>query len=381
VSAWPSSLWFDASMDADARRIRELERGFRRDGLPNLIVDLSATDDIFTRAIPFLTLVFVVEAVSALDVNAGWTNLLLGLGGAAVLLGGFGLLNVARRRRFLSIPQRVGIPELVGFVTLPALVPVLFSGQFLFGFTTVLANAATLAVTYAVVGFGLVSIVWWVVGRLFTLLGASLTVLVRAVPLLLFFSLVSFFTTEIWQVFTSTGWATYWTAIGMFVLLGMGFLVVRLPSVVREVQAESYVGDVPLRRREQLNLALVALISESLQVAFVSGAVWLFYVVLGGLLVSAEVRGAWLLQPTTVVWDVAWFGERVQVTVALLRAATGVAGFAGLYYAVTILVDSAYRDQFVDTLGEQLRDTFERRSEYLDLLRRRGVAVAPEEPT
>jgi hypothetical protein len=377
----PSSLWLHAWMDADARRIRELERGFRRDGLPNLIVDLSATDDIFTRAIPFLTLVFVVEAVSALDVNAGWTNLLLGLGGAVVLLGGFGLLNVVRGRRFLSIPQRVGIPELVGFVTLPAFLPVLFSGQFLFGFTTVLANAAILAVTYVVVGFGLVFIVWWVIGRLFTLLGASLTVLVRAVPLLLFFSLISFFTTEIWQVFTTTGWATYWTAIGMFVLLGMGFLVVRLPSVVREVQAESYVGDVPLRRRERLNLALVALISESLQVAFVSGAVWLFYVLLGGLLVSAEVRGAWLLQPTTVVWDVAWFGERVQVTVALLRAATGVAGFAGLYYAVTILVDSAYRDQFVDTLGEQLRDTFERRSEYLDLLRRREVAVAPEEPT
>ena len=43
----------------------ELERGFRRDGLPNLIVDLSATEDIFTRAIPFLTLVFVVEAKRA----------------------------------------------------------------------------------------------------------------------------------------------------------------------------------------------------------------------------------------------------------------------------------------------------------------------------
>ena len=375
------SLWFDAWMDADARRIRELERGFRRDGLPNLIVDLSATDDIFTRAIPFLTLVFVVEAVSALDVDAGWANLLLGLGGAVVLLGGFGLLNLARGRRFLSIPHRVGIPELVGFVTLPALLPVLFNRQLLFGFTTIVANVAILALVYVVVGFGLVFIVRWVVARLFALLGASVTVLVRAVPLLLFFSLVSFFTTEIWQVFTTTGSATYWTAIAMFLLLGMGFLVVRLPSVVREVQAESYIGDVPLRRRERLNLALVALISESLQVAFVSGAVWLFYLVLGALLVSAEVRGAWLLQPTTVVWDVAWFGERVQVTAALLRVATGVAGFAGLYYAVTILVDAAYRDQFVDTLGEQLRDTFERRSEYLDLLRRRGVAVAPGEPT
>jgi hypothetical protein len=368
-------------MDADARRIRELERGFRRDGLPNVIIDLSATEDIFTRAIPFLTLVFVVEVVNPLDVNAGWANLLLGLGGAVVLFGGFGLLNVVRGRRFLSIPQRVGIPELVVFVTLPALLPMLFSRQFLFGLNTILVNVAIVVLTYVVVGFGLVFIVWWVVVRLFALLGASVTVLVRAVPLLLFFSLVSFFTTEIWQVFTATGSATYWTAIGMFVLLGMGFLVVRLPSVVREVQAESHLGDVPLRRRERLNLALVALISESLQVAFVSGAVWLFYVLLGALLVSAEVRGAWLLQPTTVIWDVAWFGERVQVTAALLRVATGVAGFAGLYYAVTILVDSAYRDQFVDTLSEQLRDTFERRSEYLDLLRRRGVAVVPGEPT
>jgi hypothetical protein len=98
-------------MDADARRIRELERGFRRDGLPNLIVDLSATEDIFTRGIPFLTLVFVVEVMNALDVNAGWANLLLGLGGAVVLFGGFGLLNLARRRRFLSIPSGSASPS------------------------------------------------------------------------------------------------------------------------------------------------------------------------------------------------------------------------------------------------------------------------------
>ena len=222
-------------MDADARRIQELERGFRRDGLPNLIVDLSATEDIFTRAIPFLTLVFVVEAVSALDVNAGRANLLLGLGGVVVLLGGFGLLNLVRGRRFLSIPHRVGIPELVVFVTLPALLPVLFSRQFLYGFTTIVANVAILALTYVVVGFGLVFIVWWVVVRLFALLGASVTVLVRAVPLLLFFSLVSFFTTEIWQVFTATGSATYWTAIGMFSVMAFVAPTTQLPVTQRGV--------------------------------------------------------------------------------------------------------------------------------------------------
>jgi hypothetical protein len=374
-------MWFDTRMDADESRIRELENGFRRDGVPNLIVDRSASEDIFTRAIPFLTLVFVVEIVNALDLDAGWTNLLLALGGAVVLFGAFGLLNVARGRPFLSIPHRVAIPELVAFVTLPALLPVIFGAQFLFGLNTFLINSAILLVTYLVVGFGLVSIVRWAGVRLFAQLGASASVLVRAVPLLLFFSLVMFFTTEIWQVFTQSGPATYWTAMAMFVVLGMGFLSVRLPGVVREVQADSYIGDVPLRRRERLNLAAVALISESLQVMFVSAAVWLFYVVLGTLLVSAAVRGTWLLRPQTVIWDIAWFGERLQVTSQLLRVATGVAAFAGLYYAVAILVDSAHRDQFVDSLSAELRDTFRRRSEYLDLLGRRGVAAMPQQPT
>jgi hypothetical protein len=370
-------LWFDSSVDADTTRIRELERGFRRDGLPNLIVGFTAAEDIFTRAIPFFALVFVLEIVNALDIGAGWANVLLALGGAVVLIGGFGVLNVIRGRRFLSIPARFGIPELVAFVMLPALLPVLFSGQFLFGFITILVNASIVAFAYLIVGFGLVAIVRWAGVRFFAQLRGSATVLVRAVPLLLFFSLVIFFTIEFWQVFTATGGGIYWMAIGMFVLLGTLFLSVRLPGVVREIQEDSSVGDVSLRRRERLNLAAVALISESMQVLFVSTAVWLFYVLLGTLLVSADLRSNWLGYPGTALWEIAVFGERVQVTWELLRVTTGVAAFAGLYYAVAILVDSAYRDQFVDALSSDLKATFERRSEYLELQGRRGVPSAP----
>jgi hypothetical protein len=84
-----------------------------------------------------------------------------------------------------------------------------------------------------------------------------------------------------------------------------------------------------------------------------------------------------LLTPDDVYFTIAWFGDDVQVNEALLRVATGVAAFAGLYYAVTILVDAAYRDQFVDSLTVELRDTFRRRSEYLELQRKRGVPVTP----
>jgi hypothetical protein len=378
--------WFDGPVSDDAARIAELERGFRRDGLPNLIVDFSAAEDIFTRAIPFLSLVFVLEVVSAMDLDeSAWVNLLLALGGAAILFGAFGVLNVARGRRFLSVPSRVGTPELVAFVVLPGLLPIVFSGQFQFGFNTMLANAALLLLVYLVIGFGLLSIVRWAGARFFHQLGASVTVLVRAVPLLLFFSLVMFFTTEIWQVFTTPGPGAFWTAMALFVTLAMVFLAVRLPGVVREVQGESAVGDVPLRRKERLNLAAVALISEMLQVTFVSAAIWVFYVVLGSLLVNATVREAWLLRPDEVLFTIAWFGDQVQVNEPLLRVATGVAAFVGLYYAVTILVDAAYRDQFVDSPTQELRDTFRRRSEYLELQRKRGVpvdaAVTPDEPS
>jgi hypothetical protein len=371
--------------DPDAR-IAELERGFRRDGLPNLILDFSAAEDVFTRAIPFLSLVFLLEVVSAMDLDeSAWMNLLFALGGAAILFGAFGLLNVARGRPLLSVPSRVGRPELAAFVVLPGLLPIVFSGQWQFGFNTMLANAALLLLVYLVIGFGLVSIVRWAGARFFHQLGASVTVLVRAVPLLLFFSLVMFFTTEIWQVFTTPGPGAFWTAMALFVVLAMVFLAVRLPGVVREVQGEAAVGDVPLRRKERLNLAAVALISEMLQVTFVSSAIWVFYVVLGSLLVNATVREAWLLRPDEVMFTIAWFGDQVQVNEALLRVATGVAAFVGLYYAVTILVDAAYRDQFVDSLTRELRDTFRRRSEYLELQRQRGLpvdaAVTPDEPS
>jgi hypothetical protein len=355
-------------------RIRKLEREFRRDGLPNLIVDRSVPEDIFPRAIPFLLLVFVVEIVNALDVKSGWTNLLLGLSATAVVIGAMGVLNVVRRRRFLSIPNRVGRGELVAFVVLPALVPLILDGRVQFGVSTMLLNATIVVLAFFVVGVGLVSIVRWAVAGLFVHLGTSLTALVRAMPLLLFFSLVSFFTAEIWQVFTATSPATYWAAIGMFVLLGMVFVSVRMPSVVRDLQAESYMGDVPLRRQERLNLASLAFVSESLQVLFVSAAVWLFYTLLGTLLVSADVRADWLGQPDTIMWDIAFFGEHLEVTWQLLRVAGGVAAFSGLYYSVTMLLDSAYREQFLNSLSKELRATFERRAEYLQLLRRQEVS-------
>jgi hypothetical protein len=365
-------MLFVTTGDLD-RRIHAFERAFRSAGLPNLIADYSVREDVFNRAIPFLALVFVGEMTTGLEIGVSfWQNALFFLGGAAVLLGLFGVLNRARGRHFLSLPRRVGVPELAAFVVLPAIPPAVFTGQWRFAFGTIAANVTLLILVYVVVGFGLIAIVRWAGWRLFSQLRAALPLLVRAVPLLLFFSLVAFFTTEIWQVFTDPSPARYWTAIALFVALGSGFLLFQIPESVRSVEREVEVGAVPLRRRERANIAAVLFLSQGLQVLFVSAAVWLFFVVLGALLVTSDVRGAWLGEAGATVVTVPFPGGGVEITVALLRVATGVASFAGLYYAVAMLVDAAFRDRFVDGISEQLRDTFVARAAYLRLLTESG---------
>jgi hypothetical protein len=53
------------------------------------------------------------------------------------------------------------------------------------------------------------------------------------------------------------------------------------------------------------------------------------------------------------------------ITVELLRVATGMASFAALYYAVATQLDAAYRDEVIEQVAEQLKETFARRAEYL----------------
>ncbi|HVE67089.1 MAG TPA: hypothetical protein VNB64_00775, partial [Solirubrobacteraceae bacterium] len=113
------------------------ERAFRRAGLPLLIEGYTAREDVFTRAVPLLTGVFLAESFGAIDLN--WSlaaNLAAVVGGLAFVLGALGVLNRARGRPFLSRPRDVGAPELAGFVVVPALLPLLFGGQWLSALVT-----------------------------------------------------------------------------------------------------------------------------------------------------------------------------------------------------------------------------------------------------
>ena len=311
---------------------------------------------------------FVLEILNALNFDFGfWTNVGFLAGGIGISLGIIGMLNLSRGQPFLSVPKRVGLPEMVVFVLVPSVLPLLFGGQETSAGVTLVGNTVLLGLVYLVLGFGAVSILGWAVRRFVSLFAASLTVLVRALSLLLFFLLVIFFTTETWQIWTVPRMPKFIAATGLFVSLAAGFLLLRLPGSVRGLETE--LEGEHLSRTQRINVGLVMFLSQFLQVVFVALAVWLFFVVFGSLLVSAGVREVWLGHHGTELVRIPFFGDTVVViTEELLRVATGMASFAALYYAVATQLDEAYRDEVVERIAEQMKETFARRAEYLGLV-------------
>src|SRR6185436_5805885 len=164
--------------------------------------------------------------------------------------------------------RKVGVPELAAFVLLPVVLPLVFGGQARSALVTGLANLALLGLVWLVVGFGVFPILRWTGARFVQQLAASASLLVRALPLLLFFSLVTFFTNEYWQLFGQAADVTFYAAAGLFALITAIFLIVRLPGSVRDLERGSSLP-VPLRRRQRVNVGLVIFLAQALQIAFV----------------------------------------------------------------------------------------------------------------
>jgi hypothetical protein len=349
------------------------ERRFRRAGLPLLIEDYNASEDIFTRVAPLLVLVAFLEVLGAVDLSWPlWANALTVVGALALLTGALAVRNRAKDRPALAIPERVGRPELAIFVIVPALIPAVFNQQLTSALVTAAGNLGVLVVAWAVVGFGLLAIVRWAGARLVTQLAASIPLVARAVPLLMLFAVVLFLTTEMWQVFAEMGDASLVAVVVLLMVIGTLFAVGRLPREVGALAAQAAGEDdttpvPPLRRAQRFNVGMVLFVSQALQVLVVALAVGVFFVVFGLLTIGDGVLDAWLGHAGHALFDVTVLDVRVRPTRELLRVATAIAALSGLYYAIAVLTDATYREEFLDEVTGDMRETFAARSRYLAL--------------
>ena len=370
--------------------VERTERWFVAQGLPHFIAEYSATQDIFTRALPLLTVIFVFEVLGALNLDwVWWANLTAVAGGIGILIAGLVVVNKARGRPALARPDTIGTPEIAAFVLAPALLPAVFGGQVAFAASTAAGNLALLGIIYVGTSYAVLPLLKWAIRRLLRQIGGVFDLLVRTLPLLLLFVTLLFITSEVWQVGANLVGGALWGVIALFVAAGTVFLASRVPreigrlstfeseQQVRELATGTPVEDsVPdrielraprLSRRQWVNVALVALFTQGIQVLLVSMLIGTFTVGFGLLALDPEIIQSWTGAPPNVLASF-WLGDKEMIlTEELLRVATLLSAFSGLYFTVAAITDATYREEFYEDIVGELRRSFAARQVYLTL--------------
>lgn len=376
--------------------LKQTERWFVSRGIPHFIDEYSASRDVFTRAAPFLSLVFVVEVVGALNLDwPVWANVLAGLGGLCILVAALATSNRLRRRPALARPETVGLPDLSLFVLVPGLLPLVFGGQARQAGSVAGGNLVLVALAYMVTGYGLLPMTRWGIGRLVRQTEELFGVLVRALPLLLLFVTFLFVNAEVWQVASGLTGPFFFLALGLFFVMGTLFVLTRLPREiaglgafqsdaavldrVRGTPAEalprpaSILPAPALARRERGNVGLVVLFSQGLQILLVTLVIGAFFVTFGVVAIPPDVIASWTGAGAHTLASVTLFDRVLPVTEELVRVAGFLAAFSGLYFTVYAVTDVTYREEFYEDVVREVREALAVRALYLAALRERLV--------
>ena len=379
---------------ARAELAAQTERWFVKRGLPHFIDEYRATTDVWTRAAPFLILVFFAELAFSLDEKReGVDELLPLLGGAAIFLVAITAVNLFRGRSPLQRPDKVGTPELAVFVLTPPLLPLIFSHDHATDpLGAVALNLTILLVVYVVTSYALVPMTRWALGQMFRQLADVADLMVRSLPLLLLFATFLFLTTEIWQVAAELEAPFFLIVAGMFLLIGTAFLIIRQRQEVERVSrfaswpevhdccGSSPIAALPveglpeppdpprLGKRARLNVALVLVFTQGVQIVIVGIVVGLFYLAFGLIAVREPTIVAWIGEDVDRIGEVTVFGKPILLTWDLIRVCALVAFFSALQFTFSALTDETYRKEFFEGILGEMREALATRALYTEAL-------------
>jgi len=389
------------SEEAPLVKAPPIERWFVRRGVPHFISNYSATEDVWTRAIPALIIVFLLSSVSGIDLNwTVWQVAAASFGGLLVLLGSWMALNRYRNQPVFEVPRRVGWPEIALLILVPTALPLIFGGDWVGAIVVLTSQVILLGLIFVLTSYGLVAISLWAIGRLFRTLGQTLRLFTRSLPLLLIGFMFLFINAEAWQSAGELDPALLWTVVGGFGAFAGIFLATQIPKELRAIETFDSPADVieaaddapvscpdplaemtdppGLSAKEKGNLWLVAFITQSLRLLLVSVLIGLVFVAIGLVLIRPETIQTWTNRPPDIWWDPPWelFGNSIAITTQLLQVSVFLAAFAAVYFSVYATTDPMLRaDFFEDTISE-IRQNLAARAIYRANLRHKP----PEEP-
>ena len=374
------------------------EDWFVHNGIPHFIEDFTASEDVWTRAVGFLTAVFFAEMFLTFGSElTGWYQAAAFLGGVAVVVAAVVAVNRFRGRSNFARPDDIGAAELALFVFIPPVLALIGGHRTTAEFVSVVAiNVAILILTYLVVSWGLFAMARWGIAAMWNHLTQVLQLLGRILPLMLLFSAFLFLNAEIWQVVNDFPLSLFALVIGSLALIGLVFLVGAMQGSIQELRwfddwdevcseldntplagcdTSKFPGTpkhVPLGRAARTNLTLRLVVGLAAQALLVTLLIFGFYVVFGLLTVREETMLQWTtldVSADVTLASFSLFGNDLILTSLHLVAAGFVAAFSGLQFAVSLVTDDDYKEDFVQESNAEVREALAVRATYLNLAR------------
>ena len=370
-----------------------IERWFVDRGLPHFVERRDSATAIWGRALPLLVVAYLLLGFNALDIREySWRkNLGVAVFVVAVAVVTWVVANILRRRPAFDRPRAIGPAELAVFVIVPA-IPSLVVGQWGDALQTFLYALGVLALLWFVTSYGVPTLLAWAWQRTKSQLTLLLSVLARALPLLLLFSTFLFINAECWQVAGTLTGPVYVAVIGVFFVLGATFVLTRIPPLMRSLntfaswaEVAELTGDTPAAGvldelhpdsavdphaerpsvRQRVNIGLLTVFSQAIQVTLVGIGLAAFFVLFGFLAIPEATAASWTgLDDIHVLLDVDVGGRTLVITDPLLRVAGFLGAFGAMYFTVLLSTDAIYREEFADDVAPQLRQALAVRCVY-----------------
>ena len=368
-------------------------------GLPHLIENYSATQDIFTRMTPFLIIVFFAE------VGFGFGNRFSGWAQAEIIgifflvsIGSGVALNLIQKRHIFALPRRVGALEIGIFILVPSLLSMISAtNRVVYSFATVaILNIILVAGGYLLTSYGVVPMLRWTLEFMWAQARDMVRLIARSLPMSLLFAGFFFLNTEMWQIASDYTPLFYAINIGMIVVSGLIFIFTRIPDEVmslerfhsweevreivsntdspladveldEEIAKEEFAG-VALSRGATSNIELLLLLSQVVRFLMAGLVIGVFFFLLGVFAIRRVVIEQWLRDDhISEIWTGYIFGGEIMLTWQLVAVSGFIASFASLQFVVTTMTDKDYREHFFTDMVTRLREVLAVRRQYLTL--------------
>lgn len=375
----------------------EVERWFVHRGVPQAIFHYNAAEDVFTRMVPFLAAVFLLGALAGFgDRFSGWAQAGVAVAAFTLLSALAALVNKLRGRRMFALPEDVGLIELAAFIMGAPLVALLFGDAKAMVLQLLAVNVAILIVGYGVTSYGAVPMIRWGLREVTVQLKGLVRLLAKSLPLLLLFATFLFLNAELWQVAHDLTPAFFVVVLAMVLVPALLFVLLRSPTEVANLaQFDSWVEVdaicrqtdapipviertcddapelVPLDRGERRNFALLMIVAQAVQILLVATVIGAFYVSFGLFAVRRKTILQWTDATADTFEPIAQghiLGGEVVLTWQLLAVAGVIAAISALQFAVSLVTDELYRQQFFDSVENQIREVLAVRARYLEPL-------------